>query len=86
MDPWLGKIPWRRKWQLTPVSLAGKSHGQGSLVGCSPWGRKELGTTEQLTLTYQTKQASDWRVPLRNYLQGWGGSIETEKEIGAEKE
>ena len=45
-DPWVGKIPWRRKWQPTPVSLPGKSHGQRSLVGCSPWGGKELGTTE----------------------------------------
>ena len=44
--------PWRRKWQPTPVSLPGKSHGQRSLVGCSPWGRKESGTTERLTLTY----------------------------------
>ena len=42
--------PLERKWQPTPVSLPGKSHGQRSLVGCSPWGRKELGTTEQLTL------------------------------------
>ena len=42
--------PWRRKWQLTPVSLPGKSHGQKSLVGCSPWGHKESGTTEWLTL------------------------------------
>ena len=42
---------WRRKWQPTPVSLPGKSHGQRSLVGCSPWGRKESGTTERLTLT-----------------------------------
>ena len=42
-------IPWRRKWQSTPVSLPGKSHGHRSLVGCSPWGRKESGTTEQLT-------------------------------------
>ena len=30
-DPWVGKIPWRRKWQPTPVSLPGKSHGQRSL-------------------------------------------------------
>ena len=43
---------WRRKWQPTPVSLPGKSHRQRSLVGCSPWGYKESGTTERLTLTY----------------------------------
>ena len=39
-DPWVRKIPWRRKWQPTPVFLPGKSHGQRSLVGYSPWGQK----------------------------------------------
>ena len=48
LDPWVGKIPWRRRWQSTPVLLPGKSHGQRSLVGYSPWGRKELDTTERL--------------------------------------
>ena len=38
----------RRQWHPTPVLLPGKSHGPRSLVGCSPWGRKELGTTERL--------------------------------------
>ena len=38
----VGKIPWRRKWQLTPVFLPGKSHGQRSLVGYSPWGYKKV--------------------------------------------
>ena len=37
-DPWVRKIPWRRKWQPTPVFLPGKSHGQRSLAGYSPWG------------------------------------------------
>jgi len=37
---------WRRKWQTTPVSLPGKSHGPRNLVGCGPWGHKELGMTE----------------------------------------
>ena len=41
-----GKIPWRRAWQPTPVFLPGKSHGQRSLAGCSPWGRKESNTAE----------------------------------------
>ena len=36
----LGRFPWRRKWQLTPVFLPRESHGQRSLVGYSPWGRK----------------------------------------------
>ena len=47
-DPWVGKIPWRRKWQPTPLFLPGKSHGQRILAGCSPWGHKELDTTERL--------------------------------------
>ena len=37
-DPWLRKIPWGREWQPTPIFLPGKSHGQRSLVGYSPWG------------------------------------------------
>ena len=46
--PGVGKIPWRRKWQSTPGLLPGKYHGQRSLVGYSPWGRKESDMTEQL--------------------------------------
>ena len=40
------------KWQSTPVLLPGKSHGQRSLVNYSPWGHKELETTEQLTISH----------------------------------
>ena len=47
-NSWVRKIPWRRKWQPTPVFLPGESHGQRSLVGYSPWGCKESDTTEQL--------------------------------------
>ena len=47
---WVGKIPWRRKWKSTPVLLPEKSHGQRSLVGYSPWGRKESDRTEWLHL------------------------------------
>ena len=47
-DPWVGKIPWRRAWQPT-VFLPGESHGQRSLVGYNPWGRKESDMTEQLS-------------------------------------
>ena len=39
-DPWVRKIAWRRKWQPTPAFLPGESHGQRSLVGCSPWGHR----------------------------------------------
>ena len=47
-SPWIGKIPWRRRRQPTLVFLPGKSHGQRTLVGYSPWGCTDLGTTEQL--------------------------------------
>ena len=40
-DSWVRKIPWSGKWQPTPVFLPGKSHGQRSLVGYSPWSSKE---------------------------------------------
>ena len=39
-DPWIGKIPWTKKWKLILVFLPGKSHGQASLVGYTPWGSK----------------------------------------------
>ena len=41
-SPWVGEIPWRRKQQLTPVFLPGKSHGQRSMVSYSPWGSKRV--------------------------------------------
>ena len=47
-NPWVGKIPWRRKWQPPPVFLPGESHGQRSLEGYSPWGHKESDTAERL--------------------------------------
>ena len=49
-DHWVGKIPWRRKWQPIPAFLPGESHGQRSLVGCSLWGSQRAGhnlVTEQ---------------------------------------
>ena len=45
-DPRVKTIPWRRALQPTPIFLPGESHGQRSLVGYSPWGRKESDTTE----------------------------------------
>ena len=51
--PWVGKIPWRRKWQPTPVFLPGESHGCRSLVGYSPWGHKESDMTERLHFHFQ---------------------------------
>ena len=50
-DPWVRKVRkslWRRIWQPIPVFFPGKSHGQSSLEGYSPWGRKELNMTEHV--------------------------------------
>ena len=41
-NAWVRKIPWRREWQPTPVSLPGQFHGQRSLAGYSPWGHREI--------------------------------------------
>ena len=51
-DPWVGKTPWRRKWQPILVFLPGESHGQRGLVGYSPWGCKESDTTDRLSTTH----------------------------------
>ena len=48
-DPWVGKVPWRRKWQPTPVFLPGKSYGQRSPAGYSLWGRTEHTHTHSYT-------------------------------------
>ena len=59
----------RRWWHPTPVLLPGKSHGRGSLVGCSPWGREESDMTEQLHFHALEKEMAThssvlaWRVP-----------------------
>jgi len=57
-NPWVRKIPWRRKWQPTPVFLPGKSHRQRSLTGYSPWGhrraRRDLATTWHVSVIQLT--------------------------------
>ena len=55
----LGSFPWRRKWQPTPVFLAGKSHGQRSLAGSSPWSRKKAGHN---LATKQQQQKKDYNL------------------------
>ena len=49
-DPWVGKIPYRRKWQPTLVFFPEEFHGQRILVGCSSWGGKESDRTAQSSL------------------------------------
>ena len=61
----------RRQWHPTPVLLPGKSHGWGSLVGCSPWGHEESDTTEQLHFHFHALEKEmathssvpAWRIP-----------------------
>ena len=53
-------IPWRRKWQPTPVFLPGEFQGQRSLVGYSPWGRKDSDMTEQLRAALIPRKKTAW--------------------------
>ena len=54
-NPWVRKMPWRRKWLCSPVFLPGGSHEQRSLVGYSSWGHKEPDLTEGLTLVQKLR-------------------------------
>ena len=78
-DPWVGKIPWRRSWQPTPIFLPGRSHGQRSLAGYSPWGHKELDKIEvtEHTPTHATvfpRTAAPFYLSTSN---AWGPSVST---------
>ena len=66
------EIPWRRKWQPTPVLLPGKFHGQRNLVNYSPRGRKELGTTERRH--FMGSSGAGLAVFQRRDEPGWGGA------------
>ena len=59
-DPWVGKIPWRRKWQPTPALLPRKFRGLRSLVGYSPWGHQESDTNERLYFTSLQRTRCLW--------------------------
>ena len=59
---------WRRQWHPTPVLLPGKSHGQRSLVGCRPWGRKESDTTERLHFHFSLFTFMHWRRKFRGMI------------------
>ena len=64
-----GSIPWRRKWQPTPVFLPRKSRGQRSLVGYTSWSRKELDMTEQLSM-HATILLNDLCVNALRWVEG----------------
>ena len=60
-ETWVLSLGWEdpveRKWQLTLVLLPGKFHGLRSLIGYSPWGRKESDTTERLHFLYRLEES-----------------------------
>ena len=58
------KIPWRRKWQPTPVFLSGESQRQRSLVGSGPLGHRESDTTEATEHTYHAGKGRVWPAQL----------------------
>ena len=58
-NPWVRKITWRRKCQPTLVFLPGKSHGQRSLAGYSPWGHKESDTTKYTMSFYSAMKRNE---------------------------
>ena len=70
-DPWVRKIPWRRKWQPTPVLLPGKFHGQRSLVGYSPWGLKESDTAERLHFLFFYEKTLSVRGRMLVYIRSF---------------
>ena len=59
-NPWAGKIPWRRTWQPSPVFLPGKSHGQRSLMGCSP----VCGAAKELDMAQPLNSNNDTRIQI----------------------
>ena len=60
VGPWVRKTPWRRKWQPTPVFLPGKSHGQRSLAGYSPWSQKRIRPDLATKQQQQRNEYSSW--------------------------
>ena len=71
-DPWVGKIPWRRKWQLGLVLVPGESHGQGSLAGYRPWGCKRV------RYDFATEEQFQWEVKKMQKLPGDAPSCDTQ--------
>ena len=76
---WVGKIPWRRKWQSTPVLLPGESHGQRSLVGYSLWGHKESDMTERLQSVSQSNRYLQSTYCVAGSISGTGNIVENMK-------
>ena len=75
LNPWIGKIPWRRKWQTTPVFLPGESHRQRSLVGYSPWGCNHSDMTEHTGTSSRTKDFTYVEQVENHSIRGQGTSM-----------
>ena len=76
---WVWNIPWRSKWQPTPVFLPGEFHGQKSMAGYSPQGHKELDTTKHILEKAMAPHSSTlaWKIPWMEEPVGcspWGRS------------
>ena len=71
-NPWVGKIPWSRKWQLPSVFLPEKFHGQRNLLGYSSGGHKEstwLSTAHTLSqISVQNLELNKWSIVLKANL------------------
>ena len=82
-NPWVWKIPWRRKWQPMTVFLPGKSHGQRSLAGFSPWGckrvRHDLETKKQQESTMVGRRRE--RLLTGCHLRGWWDDVAVGNEV-----
>ena len=71
-DLWVGKIPWRKAWQPTPVFLPGESQGQRSPVSYNPWGFKESDTTEHMAHGMaRNGDESIWIIRMNNCNPMW---------------
>ena len=67
---WWNNSPWRRKWHPTPVFLPGESHGQRSLVGCSPWGHKSWTWLKRLSIAQHNIGLQHGRLPCPSLSPG----------------
>ena len=68
-DPWVGKIPWRRKQQPTPVFLPGESHGHRSLVGYSSYSHKESDMTQWLSMQGRTNRPKEHKETVKRITE-----------------
>ena len=68
-DPWVGKMPWRRKWQPTLLFLPGESHRQRSLAGYCPWGHKRVRHNRMMKQQWHTLESWPWYLRMWPYLE-----------------